>query len=315
MEEAMASNVTGLNLSSLMADPWAEGYTADYKAQYLAEGPTGWTPPIGKVDTSTGSVVKDWLNGPNLLNASITAALTGIGSFVSAWSSKGIYDMYKQQEQMYIDNANEQARRLQIKGDIALANLAARHAVSQGKNELAVAASGAGSMSGSFVDALAANQRYDIRDEYTQSLSTLYQVSNAKRDGLLQAYSTAGVAYGKAIKQRNAAITGLFKGLAAGVQALAKDKQLYDASKASEAIDASKIQLEHDKHEAIWKLSIPPEAEREIIQQGTEASILGSEIKYSEDNPLTEQLFMESYPWLNYKPSGGSYTGLVDIGE
>lgn len=222
MEEAMASNVTGLNLSSLMADPWAEGYTANYNAQYGSttgiEGvPTGVTPQIENVST------RSIFDRPNLINAGVTMALTGLSSFASAWASKSYYKYYKQQEEAYIENAKIQADRLQLAGAIEAANIRAKHAIAEGQNELAVVGAGAGSRSGSFVDYLVANRKADARDEYAQDLNTLYAVSNAKRQGLAQAFNTAGQAYALAIKQRNASVTRLFSGLAEGVSSLLAD--------------------------------------------------------------------------------------------
>lgn len=208
--------------SRLMANPWAEGYTANYNAQYGSvngiEGvPTGVTPQVENV--STRSV----FDRPNLLNAGITMALTGLSSFASAWASKSYYNYYKQQEEAYIENAKIQADRLQLAGSIEAANIRAKHAIAEGQNELAVAGAGAGSRSGSFVDYLVANRKADARDEYAQDLNTLYAVSNAKRQGLTQAFNTAGQAYALAIKQRNASISRLFSGLAEGVSSLLAD--------------------------------------------------------------------------------------------
>lgn len=194
------------------------------RESYLAPVPS--TPDIGlrPADTSTTSWT-DYLTGPNLINAGVTALVSSIPTFFTMFSSSKIYDLYKQQEQLYIENANEQARRIQLQGDIALANLEARHAVSQGTNELAVAASGAGSMSGSFLDKLMANRKYDAREEFTQSLETLYAVGNAKREGLLNAYGVAGKAMQYAYEQRSNILENFMKGLSRASDSLTKDIQ------------------------------------------------------------------------------------------
>lgn len=224
--------------SNLMASPWAEGYTEKYNAQYgnisNVEGvPTGITPQIE--DVSTRSV----FDRPNLLNAGVTMALTGLSSFASAWASKSYYNYYQQQEEAYLENAKIQADRLQLAGSIEAANIRAKHAITQGQNELAVVGAGAGSISGSFADFLTANRKNDMRDEYAQDLSTLYAVSNAKRQGLTQAFSTAGQAYALAIKQRNASVSRLFSGLAEGVGSILEDirtKRQADSSNTQAAV-------------------------------------------------------------------------------
>lgn len=230
--------------SNIMANPWAEGYSEKYNAQYEnvsnvsnvsnMEGvPTGVTPQIE--DISTRSV----FDRPNLLNAGVTMALTGLSTFASAWSSKSYYNYYQQQEEAYLENAKIQADRLQLAGLIEAANIRAKHAITQGQNELAVVGAGAGSISGSFADFLTANRKNDMRDEYAQDLSTLYAVSNAKRQGLTQAFNTAGQAYALAIKQRNASVSRLFSGLAEGVGSILADirtKRQADSSNTQAAV-------------------------------------------------------------------------------
>ena len=246
------------NLQSLTVDPWAMGYTPSYgQSTTMApvpttmapvpttmapvpttmapvpttmepaptttttmeeEGvPTGWTVAPG--DTDTRSI----FDNPNVLNASITSTLYGLAAFAEAWSSKSFYNYYEQQEQVYLENAKIQADRLKTAGAIEAANIRAKHAITQGQNELAVVGAGAGSISGSFADYLTANRKNDMRDEYAQDLSTLYAVSNAKRQGLTQAFNTAGQAYAQAIKQRNKSISRIFIGLAEGVGSILAD--------------------------------------------------------------------------------------------
>ena len=232
--------------SNLMANPWAEGYTASYNAQYgntnvsgagIEGAPTGLTPQIENV--STRSV----FDRPNLINAGVTMALTGLSSFASAWASKSYYTYYKQQEEAYIENAKIQAERLQLAGAIEAANIRAKHAIAEGQNELAVVGAGAGSRTGSFVDYLVANRKADARDEYAQDLNTLYAVSNAKRQGLTEAFNTAGQAYALAIKQRNSAVSSLFSGLAQGIGSILEDirtKRQADSSNTQAAVAQNK---------------------------------------------------------------------------
>lgn len=172
-------------------------------------------------------------DGPNLLNASITTLFGTLASFADVWSSRKLYDLYKEQEQLYIDSANLQANRLKRKGDIALANLISKHASTEGQNELAVAGAGAGAISGSFVDKLMANRKYDTREEFAQELETQYAVSSAKQEGYINAYKVANAAYSKAIGQRNNALEALFKGLERGVSSILGDMQAEDSTQSS----------------------------------------------------------------------------------
>lgn len=236
--------------SNLMANPWEEGYTANYNAQYgntnvngsgnvngMEGSPTGLTPQIESIST------RSIFDRPNLINAGVTMALTGLSSFASAWSSKSYYAYYKQQEEAYIENAKIQAERLQLAGAIEAANIRAKHAIAEGQNELAVVGAGAGSRTGSFVDYLVANRKADARDEYAQDLNTLYAVSNAKRRGLTEAFNTAGQAYALAIKQRNSAISSLFSGLAQGIGSILDDirtKRQADSSNTQAAVAQNK---------------------------------------------------------------------------
>lgn len=208
--------------------------------------PTGLTPQVTNVSTRS---IGDF---PNMLNAGATMLFSGLASMLNGWSSSKIYDLYAEQERLYIENAQEQARRLQVKGEFALANLRSKHAIAEGTNELAVAGAGAGSISGSFLDKLMANRKYDTRDELSQGYETLWAVKNAERDGLLKAYSTAGQAYSKAIQQRNNAISGLFSGLAKGVGSILADMRQEDATKSTIYADKMKQDYERWRNAAYY---------------------------------------------------------------
>lgn len=198
--------------------------------------PTGFTPQIESQN-----------NYANLLNASMTGLFTKLASIYSTWSSSKIYDLYEQQEELYVENAKKQAERLKVKGDIALANLRAKHALSEGTNVLAAAASGAGALSGSTLDKLMANKKYDTRDELSQSYETTWAVDNALRNGYIQAYSTATKAYSMALTQRNNAVSSLLKGAAATVNALLTDKNQQIATESAETATNIKQATEQKK--------------------------------------------------------------------
>lgn len=174
-----------------------------------------------------------WYDTPNMINAGVTFFLSGIASLGQTLSMNGVYKYYEKQEELYIQNAEEQARRLKIRGDILLANLEAEHAATEGKNELSVAASGAGSITGSNLDKLMANRKYNTREEYTQSLDTLWAIENAKRQGYVQALDVAGRAAQAAYNSRSNAILGLVKGLQNASSSLLADKRQEDTNKAN----------------------------------------------------------------------------------
>ena len=173
----------------------------------------------------TNGVTGKWFQGTtnaDALNAGITGVFTTLGTLAGAMSSSKIMRYYEQQEKAYIQNAEEQARRIQLKGDITLRNLRIKNTIDQGKQELAAAAGG-GRLSGSNLDMLVQDYKVHVMDERTSSLQTLWEVENTRRAGYIQAINVAGQAMAQAYKGRNQAIAGLGKGLAAAVRDLSAD--------------------------------------------------------------------------------------------
>ena len=227
-----------------------EGYTFNSKSQY-----DDYMANINNYSTGTntsGEKQIKWYDTPNMLNAGATMMFTGLASFFSTWSSSKIYDLYAEQEKLYLENAEEQARRLQIKGEFALADLRTRHALAEGKNELAVAGAGAGAISGSYLDKLLSNKKYSTRDEAAKSYEVLWAVENAKREGLINAYSVAGAAYSKAIQQRNSAISGLFTGLQKGISSLLADMRQEDSIQTTDYKTKSDREQERRRNNAYY---------------------------------------------------------------
>lgn len=212
-----------------------------YKATYTPIAvPEVVSTGLTDLSTSIPSGWRSYVPASSWMNAGITIGLSGIGSLFGVLSSRSLYDMYDQNAKLAIENAQVQANRLQRRGNIAAANLMAQHAISEGKNELAVAGSGAGSVSGSFLDKLMANKKYDTREEFATDLNTIYAVSNARRQGYLEAYTYASQAYAKARETTGNIWSGFISGLVKATQSITKDieagKQLafYEAQKASE---------------------------------------------------------------------------------
>ncbi len=173
----------------------------------------------------TSGITGRWFQGTtnaDALNAGITGLFSALGTISSGITTGRLMKYYEQQEKLYLQNADEQARRIQLKGDIALRNLQIKHELSQGKQELAAAAGG-GRLSGSNLDMLVQDYKVNVMDERTSSLQTLWEADNVKRQGYLQAISMAGQAMSMAYKTRLNALGALGKGLSAAVKDLAAD--------------------------------------------------------------------------------------------
>lgn len=173
----------------------------------------------------TSGITGKWFQGTtnaDALNAGVTGLFSALGTISSGITTGRLMKYYEQQEKLYLQNADEQARRIQLKGDIALRNLQIKHELNQGKQELAAAAGG-GRLSGSNLDMLVQDYKVAVMDERTSSLQTLWEVENTKRAGYLQSISMAGQAMAQAYKNRGQALAGLGKGLAAAVKDLSAD--------------------------------------------------------------------------------------------
>lgn len=168
--------------------------------------------------------------GANTANALVTGILSSLATLSGALVPSRVYELYKEQEQLYIQNADEEARRIRIKGDIELRNLEVAHAISQGKNELAAAASGTNmvtSLSGSSLDLLVQNYKYNTLDERTSSLETLWEIDNAKRQGYINAIQVAGQAMNMAYSARSKSLAALGALIKNTAIPLLKDQQTY----------------------------------------------------------------------------------------
>lgn len=139
----------------------------------------------------------------------VEGIMTAITIFANSYTSRKMYKYLQKQEEAQVRASMVQAKRAQLKGDILLSNIVANHTIAQGRNELAIAAQGqnmARAVSGSSLDVLVQNRRYQIRDERTTALNTIYEVENIKRNGYIDAISTAGKAMGLAYSNMTSAI-------------------------------------------------------------------------------------------------------------
>lgn len=183
---------------------------------------------IGGGVTATGGT-SSWYDkwGNNFVNAGVTGILTGLSALSGLFSGSNIYKYYKQQEDLYIQQGLEQARRLQLKGDIALRNIEVANTIKQGRNELAVSAGAGGRLSGSFLDVLSQNNTYNNMDERTQAIETLWEVSDARAQGYINAARVAGHSMNYAYSRRNSALSGLTGMIKAASTDLLSDLETY----------------------------------------------------------------------------------------
>lgn len=228
----MAYTQEEINNWGTMGDPlmYSNGAFLRPRADIMAPVPQQELPTLRPKAEITDSDL-EWyqrVNGASWFNAGMTIALSAIPSLIDAFTSSKIYNLYREQERLAIENAEIQAKRLERRGALALANLETKHAILQGKNELALAGAGAGAISGSALDKLVSNKKYDTREEYAQSLETLYAVDNARRDGLINAMSVAGSAASAAYDKRGKYISNLIGGIQKATDSITTDiKQTY----------------------------------------------------------------------------------------
>ena len=233
MVSNLASIVNTPNFSKL--DYWTAagagvaGEAATNASSYWSSGGIGQYYDFFPKDLVSDGGYSLWADkwGANLTNAGITGVLTGFSTLAGTFSGRNVYKYFKQQEDLYIQQGLEQARRLQLKGDIALRNLEIANTIKQGKNELAVAAGAGGRLSGSFLDVLSQNNKYNNMDERTQSIETLWEVNDARAQGYLNAARVAGQAMNYAYSQRSSALQGLTGMVSAASSDLLADLRTY----------------------------------------------------------------------------------------
>lgn len=195
---------------------------------------------------NTNAWTPNW--GANTINAAVTGIFSGLASIAGALSANKIYKYFEQQEKLYIQNAAEQARRIQLKGDIELRNLEIAHKLEQGQNIVGVAGAG-GNLSGSYLDMLTTNYKYNVMDERTSSLNTLWEVDNAKRAGYIQAIETAGQAMNMAYKSRAEALQGLTSFAQSMSSALLKDKR-------QDIENSARYQITNRQLDYLWRTQV-----------------------------------------------------------
>ena len=87
-----------------------------------------------------------------------------------------VYSLYKQQEQAIVSTANSNAEMVRAKGEVELRNLRYQHDREMGSDIIKVSGSG-GNLSGSFLDALLQQRKYQMMDEQSVATNTINQAS------------------------------------------------------------------------------------------------------------------------------------------
>jgi hypothetical protein len=188
--------------------------------------------------------------------------------FVNNWTSalfttlKGIYStyvpdeayaLYKKQEQEIISTAMANAERVRAKGEVELRSLRYKHDIEMGSDIIKVSGSG-GNMSGSFLDALMQQRKYQMIDEQNVMNNTTEQASAIMREAYRNAANVATQAQTAAQKQKNGVLSSLMAGIDKYFELSFKDKALAAQQDAlNESLEKSKENKEQDRKERYGK--------------------------------------------------------------
>lgn len=133
------------------------------------------------------------------------------------------YDLYKQQEQAIIDTALNNAEMVRAQGEVELRNLRIKHDMAMGTDIIKVSGSG-GNMSGSFLDALMQQRKYQMLDEKSVITNTINQSTAIMKEGYNNAISVAMQAKNTAVKEKYGVFSALVAGMGAYLDGALKDK-------------------------------------------------------------------------------------------
>lgn len=156
-------------------------------------------------------------NGFSILNlfgpesAGLQGNLVTAQSLLSSVSSSVTYDLYKQQEQQYIQNALVMAKRQKAAGEVELRNLEYTHTQQLGKAINTVAGAG-GNLSGSALDVIMQKKRFAIMDESMVQINVSNAAHEVVREGFLNAANVAMQAKARAEADRFSAVGSMLRG-------------------------------------------------------------------------------------------------------
>lgn len=230
-----------------------------------------------------GMSVKDILTGNNYDLATARNKVPFVNNWTSALFATmkslyanqvpdEVYSLYKQQEQAIISTANSNAEMVRAKGEVELRNLRYQHDREMGSDIIKVSGSG-GNLSGSFLDALIQQRKYQMMDEQTVATNTINQASAIMKEGYRNAANVALQAQNMAQKQRH----GIFGAIMAGVdkyfELSYKDKA--EAARQSAAEDTltnwtnrvmDRIKEDYNLTEADTVLNEVKQTQRKVLQ-------------------------------------------------
>lgn len=186
-----------------------------------------------------------------------TAALLVTGSQLLANKVPDeTYDLYKQQEQAIIDAALNNAEMVKAQGEVELRNLRIKHDMAMGTDIIKVSGSG-GNMSGSFLDALMQQRKYQMLDEKSVITNTVNQATAIMKEGYNNAMSVAIQAQNTAVKEKYGVYSALLAGFGTYVQSALKDKTEAARQDANnETLDRTK-QNREDKRNSGYGVNSP----------------------------------------------------------
>lgn len=183
-----------------------------------------------------------------------------------------VYSLYKQQEQAIISTANSNAEMVRAKGEVELRNLRYQHDREMGSDIIKVSGSG-GNLSGSFLDALLQQRKYQMMDEQTVATNTINQASAIMKEGYRNAANVALQAQNMAQKQRHGVFGAIMAGVDKYFELSYKDKA--EAARQSAAEDTltnwtnrvmDRIKEDYNLTEADTVLNEVKQTQRKVLQ-------------------------------------------------
>lgn len=192
------------------------------------------------------------------------------------------YDIYKQQEQEIINTALDNAEAIKAKGEIELRNLKYKHDREMGSDILKVSGSG-GNLSGSFLDALMQQRKYQMLDEKTVATNTINQASAIMKEAYRNAANVAIQAQTTAQKQKNGVLNAVIAGVDKYFELSFKDKAeaaRYDAL--NEQLETTEKNIVADRNRRYANNS------SSAVIEGFQISLdkMKEEPMFKNDNPL-----------------------------
>ena len=158
------------------------------------------------------------------------------------------YEIYRQQEQEIISTAISNAEAIKAKGEIELRNLQYKHDREMGSDIIKVSGSG-GNMSGSFLDALMQQRKYQMLDEKSVATNTINQASAIMKEAYRNAANVAIQAQTTAQKQKNGVFNAIMAGLDKYFELSFKDKAEAARNDAlNEQLENTETNIEADRN-------------------------------------------------------------------